>query len=105
MLAGGIVEPGAGREPTVCAYVAFSAGRHSRVFRVNGPAGSIKVTELSAATTIDSRRFQLELEQDLEPAVQAARAVGGTVGITRPKDGWVTDHVKKHLEAEGIKVD
>lgn len=105
MLAGGIVEPGGGREPTVSAYVAYSAGRHSRIFRVHGPAGAVAITELSAATTIDSKRFQLELEAELKPALDAARALGAAVAITRPKDAWVMDHVKKHLEAQGTKLD
>jgi hypothetical protein len=106
VLAGGIVEPGKGREATVSAYVAFSAGRQSRLFRVNGPATAAKVTELEAATTVDPRRFQRELEEDLAPALQALRVQGEPVHITRPKDAWVTGLVRDHLKAsEGIDVD
>jgi len=106
MLAGGIVEPGQGREATVSAYVAFSAGRQSRLFRVNGPSSAVKVTELQAATTVDTRRFQRELEEDLEPALVALRVHGEPVHITRPKDAWVTGLVRDHLKAsEGLDID
>jgi hypothetical protein len=106
MLAGGIVEPGDGREATVSAYVALSAGRQSRLFRVSGPAAGAKVTELPTATTVDATRFQRELEVDLAPALVAARATGTKVHITRPKDAWVTGLVREHLKtSEGLAID
>ena len=105
MLAGGIVEPGKGRDSTVSAYVALSAGRQSRLFRVNGPASAVKVTELEAATTVDTRRFQRELEEDLAPTLLALRVHGEPVHITRPKDVWVTGFVRDHLKkTEGLEV-
>jgi hypothetical protein len=105
MLAGGIVEPAKGGEATVSAYVALSAGRQSRLFRVNGPAASIKVTELAAATTVDTGRFQRDLEEDLAPTLLALRVHGEPVHITRPKDAWVTGLVRDHLKkTEGLEV-
>jgi hypothetical protein len=106
MLAGGTVDPGKGRPATVSAYVALSAGRQSRLFRVSGAADSVKVTELAAATTIDAKRFQRELEDDLTPTLTALRAQGEPVHIVRPKDAWVTGLVRDHLkQAEGLEVD
>lgn len=103
MLAGGMAE---GAEGTVVsAYVALSAGRQSRLFRVSGPATAAKVVELKAATTVDTRRFQREIEEDLAPVLAAGKA-GEAGQIRRPEDGWVTGFVRRHLETtEGLIVD
>lgn len=99
MLAGGIVEPGAGRPGSVSAYVVLSAGRQSRIFKVRGPADRPVVTELGAETTVDLGRFQDELRGDLKPALDEVHAQGGAAAITLPKKEWVCGLVATHLRA------
>jgi hypothetical protein len=101
MLAGGIVEPGAGRPGAVSAYVALSTGRASRLFKVQGPADRPVVTELDRATTVDLARFQLEVARDLEPALHEIRARGGPAGVSTPSSAWVCDLVKAYAEPSG----
>jgi len=84
------------------AYVVLSAGRMSRVFSVRGTASAPTVTELPAATTIDMRRFEGELEKDLR--AEAGDAGGGAA--TRPADAVVCGAVKAHLKtSESLDVD
>jgi hypothetical protein len=107
MLAGGIVEPGAGAPGAVIAYVAVSGGpRGSRLFRVDGPANAPNVVELPSATTIDLGRFDREAESELRPAIDAVKALGGMAAIAKPSSAWVCDEVRAFLKkSEGIKVD
>lgn len=107
MLAGGIVEPGAGAPGAVVAYVAVSGGpRGSRLFRVDGPASQPAVRELPPATTIDLGRFDHDARAELEPALGAIEARGGKGAVTRPAPAWVCSHVRAHLKAaEGIDIE
>ncbi|MBW2454803.1 MAG: hypothetical protein JRI68_09840, partial [Deltaproteobacteria bacterium] len=104
MLASGIVEPGAGSPGAVVAFVAVNFGpAGSRLFKVAGPTTAPVVVELPGATTVDLGRFTRDLEQDLQPAVDAIVALGGTAAITRPSADWVCRQVRTHLkEHEGI---
>lgn len=99
MLAGGIVEPGVGQPGGVSAYVALSAGRASRLFKVEGPANAPEVRELDPATTVDVNRFRREVADDVEPALAAIRGAGGTGAVAEPSGAWVTDVVRRHLVA------
>jgi hypothetical protein len=101
MLAGGIVEPGCGRPGAVSAYVAMSAGRASRLFKVKGPADHPSVAELDRATTVDLARFQLEVARDLEPMLHEIRSRGGATGVSTPSSEWVCDLVKAYAEPSG----
>jgi len=107
MLAAGIVEPGAGSPGAVVAFVAVNFGVDgSRLFKVAGPTTAPTVEELPGATTVDLGRFNRELEQELQPAVDAIVALGGAAAITRPASDWVCQQVRSHLdEAEGIVLD
>ncbi len=106
MLAGGLVDPGKGRDATLSAYVVLSEGRLSRIFKVTGTPSSASIVELPAATTVDMRRFQGELQNDLEPALLALRSRGEPAGIVQPSDASVCGLVKAHLKAvEGLDVD
>jgi hypothetical protein len=107
MLAGGIVEPGAGQPGSVSAYVAYSGGRGtSRLFKVQGRIDAPLVAELDAATTVDLGRFRREVSEDLQPAVVAITSRGGAASVADPKPEWVADIVRRHLQAaEGLEVD
>lgn len=102
MLAGGIVDSG-GPHDAVSAYVAVSAGRESRLFKVEGPVAAPRITELPAATTVDLGLFREELERDLQPSLQRAHAVQGVAAISSPSSAWVCKLVRDHLLAvEGV---
>ena len=104
MLAGGIVESGRG-DGAVSAYVVYSAGHASRLFKVKGPSKGAVITELPAATTIDLGRFRGELEEDLAPALAELRAVGASPAVAVPSSTWVCGLVREHLRTrEGIEV-
>ena len=106
VLAGGIVEPGAGRAGRVSAFVAYNprAGV-SRLFKVQGPTNAPSVSELPSATTIDLGQFRAELASELQPAIDEITAHGGTAAIAQPKAEWVSDVVRKHLQrVEGVDV-
>ncbi len=106
MLAGGIVEPGVGQPGAVSAYVAYNAGRASRLFKVQGPADAPEVTELDAATTVDATRFRREVGEDVAPALAAIEQAGGRGAVAVPSARWVTDVVRRHLRAaEAVEVD
>jgi hypothetical protein len=99
MVAGGVVEPSAGKPGAVSAYVVLSAGRMSRIFKVEGPRDAAVVKELAAATTVDMKRFQTELAQDLAAAAPGA-------AVQRPDDKWVTGLVAAYLKkSEGLDVE
>ena len=107
MLAGGIVEPGAGQPGSVSAYVACSGVRgQSRLFKVQGRIDTPLVAELDAATTVDLGRFRREVSEDLQPAVVAITTRGGTASVADPKPEWVADVVRRHLRnSEGVEVE
>jgi len=106
MLAGGIVEPGVGQPGAVSAYVAYSAGRTSRLFKVQGPADSPEVVELDAATTVDVSRFRGEVADDVKPALAEMERAGGRGAVAVPSSTWVTNVVRRHLRAvEAMEVD
>ena len=106
MLAGGIVEPGAGRPGRVSAFVAYNPGPgQSRMFKVSGPADAPVVTELPAQTTVDLGHFRKVLEDELQPEVQAIHAVGGAAAVAVPRAEWVADRVRRHLaDTEGTTI-
>lgn len=106
MLAGGIVEPGVGQPGAVSAYVAFNAGRASRLFKVSGSLGAPAVLELDAATTIELNRFRREVAADVAPALAAIERAGGAGAVAEPSARWVTDVVRRWLATtEGVEVD
>jgi hypothetical protein len=105
MLAGGIVEPGGGHPGSVSAYVVFSAGPASRIFRVRGPCNAADVAELPPATTIDLGRFKRDVEDDVKPALEELKALGAAAAVAAPKPDWVCDIVRAHLKKEGVDVD
>jgi hypothetical protein len=105
VLASGVVNAPKGGPRAVSAYVVLSAGAQSRVFRVRGAAGSPSVDELPPATTLDLKHFQVELQEDLQAALDELRAEGHPVHIEPAKPDWVTDFVRRHLKAsEGVDV-
>ncbi len=106
MLAGGIVESGAGHPGKVSAFVAYNPKPGvSRLFKVHGSAASPMVSELPSATTVDLRQFKNTLQQELEPAVNEIGALGGTAGISSPRFDWIAAVVSRHLKTtEGIDV-
>ncbi len=102
MLAGGIVEPGAGRPGRVSAFVAYNPRPGaSRLFQVSGSALAPEVTELPSATTIDLGQFRRELEAELRPLVDEISAMGGRAAIAEPKADWVAELVRRHLDSQG----
>lgn len=102
MLAGGIVEPGAGNPGAVSAFVAYNPSpSESRLFKVEGPTDGPRVVELSSATTVDLGRFRQEVRSELDPVLQQMAKLGGTGAITSPKADWVNAIVQKHLDSNG----
>ena len=102
----GIVKAPSGPPRAVSAYVALSAGAASRVFRVRGPPDAPAGEELPAATTLEIKRFQSELEQDLKPALDALRGEGHAAHVELSRPEWVAAVVRRHLQAtEGLTVE
>lgn len=98
MLSGGVVAKGS-THGVLCAYVVLSAGHASRVFKVTGPSDAVKISELPAATTIDLKRFEREVAENLAPEVHAA---GPGASVAAPPSDWVCGLVAAHLNtAEG----
>lgn len=97
VLAGGIVERGAGRPGMVSAYVVLNEGSKSRLFKVLGATDAPSVTELDSATTVDLARFRRELAADLDPVLADLRSRGGSPSIAVPKPEWITGIVERHL--------
>lgn len=87
MMAGAVAstpEPGS---DWISAYVVLSAGAKSRVFKLSGKTSAPEIDELPAATTLDLKRFQDEMNNDLfgmGPA-KVADAV------------WVCEIVRAHI--------
>jgi hypothetical protein len=107
VLASGIVKAsGGGGAHVLSAYVVLSAGAKSRVFRVRGAPDSPTITELPAATTLDIKRFQTDLQDDLQPTLDALRAQGKAPHVELSRQDWVATLVRNHLKAtEGIDTD
>jgi hypothetical protein len=106
VLASGVVSVPKVALQAVSAYVVLSAGAQSRVFRVRGSAQGPTVDELPAATTLDIKRFQLELQEDLQPTLDRLRAEGHAAHIELSRPELVTGFVRKHLkETEGLDVE
>jgi hypothetical protein len=106
VLASGMVQEPGGAPLAVSAYVVLSAGPASRIFRVRGPGRAPKVEELPAATTIDIRRFQLDLQADLQHDLDGVRAKGHPAHIEPSSPEWVCTFVRAHLlTTEGTEVE
>jgi hypothetical protein len=102
MLAGKIVEPGAGAPGAVAAFVAVSFGvSGSRLFKLSGPTTAPRVEELPAATTVDLGRFNRELHEELRPALERIEQLGGPASLAQPSSEWVCGQVLAHLDAQG----
>jgi hypothetical protein len=99
VLAAGVVKVPRGGPRAVSAYVVLSAGPKSRVFRVRGAADAPVVEELEPATTLDVRRFQAELQADLQPTVDDLRAKGEPAHVELSRPEWLAAFVRKHLKA------
>jgi hypothetical protein len=100
-----VQEPG-GAPLAVSAYIVLSAGAASRIFRVRGPGRAPKVEELPAATTIDLRRFQLELQADLQADLDSLREKGFPAYVEPSSPEWVCGFVRGHLrDTEGTDVE
>jgi hypothetical protein len=105
VLASGVVK-GSGGARAIAAYVVLSAGAASRVFRVRGDPKEPSIEELPPATTLDVQRFQKELEDELRPALQAARADDPRAHVELTRAEWVSALVRKHLkDNEGLNAD
>jgi hypothetical protein len=106
VLASGVVKAPKEGPRAVSAYVALSAGAQSRVFRVRGSGSAPTVEELAPATTLDVKRFQVELQSDLQPTLDELRTEGHVAHIELSRPEWVTAFVRKHLKAtEGLEVE
>jgi hypothetical protein len=106
VLAGGVVNVPKGGARAVSAYVVLSAGAQSRVFRVRGAADAPTVDELPSATTLDIKHFQIELQDELQPALDELRAEGHPAHIEASRPEWVTAFVRKHLkDTENVDVE
>jgi len=106
VLASGMVQEPGGAPLAVSAYVVLSAGAGSRIFRVRGPGRAPKVEELAAATTIDIRRFQNELQADLQGDLDSVRAKGHPAHVEPSSPEWVCGFVRAYLrESEGTEVE
>jgi hypothetical protein len=106
VLANGVIKVARGGSRGVSAYVALSAGPQSRVFRVRGAVDAPRVEELPPATTLDIQHFQEQIQQDLQAALDDARAEGHPAHIELSRPEWVCVHVRNHLKVtEGIDVD
>ncbi len=107
VLASGVVKkPGGGGVHALSAYLVLSAGPKSRVFRVRGTSEAPSIEELPSATTLDVKRFQSDLEEDLKPALDELRADGHPAHVELSRHDWVAAIVRKHLKAtEGVDVD
>lgn len=87
-----------GDSPFVTGYVVLSAKGASRIFKVKGPAASPSVVELPSATTIDLGRFQRELSSEVEPLLEAKRAVDAPASLSTPAESTLIEAVTRHLE-------
>ncbi len=109
VLANGVVKVPHSGARAVSAYVALSAGAKSRVFRVRGSVDAPRVEELPAATTLDVQHFQTQIQADLQPVLNDARAEGAEgqgahIELSRPE--WVCVFVRDHLKTtEGLDIE
>jgi hypothetical protein len=93
MLAGGVVQPGGGAPGAVCAYVVLSAGHASRIFVVRGNSDAPEVAELPAATTIDLKRFERDVHEEL-------RRGGANVVVASPDPDKICQIVEASIAKE-----
>jgi hypothetical protein len=107
VLASGVVKaPRGGGVRALSAYLVLSAGAKSRVFRVRVSADAPAIEELPPATTLDVKRFQTDLQEDLAPVLQELRAEGYPAHVELSRHDWVAAIVRKHLkETEGLDVE
>jgi hypothetical protein len=107
VLASGVVKaPHGGGVRGLSAYLVLSAGPKSRVFRVRGTGDAPVIEELPSATTLDVKRFQSDLQEDLQPVLDELRAQGHPVHVELSRHDWVAAIVRKHLrENEGVDVE
>lgn len=107
VLAAGVVKaPKGGGIRALSAYVVLSAGPKSRVFRVRGTPDAPSVEEMPAATTLDIKRFQTELQNDLQPALDELRMQGHPAHVELSRADWVCAFVRRHIKTtEGVDVD
>jgi hypothetical protein len=107
VLASGVVKaPRGGGVRALSAYLVLSAGPKSRVFRVRGTGEAPVIEELPSATTLDVKRFQTDLEEDLKPTLDELRAEGHPAHVELSRHDWVAAIVRKHLKAtEGVDVE
>ncbi len=91
MMAGAVVSDAADpKVEHVSAYVVLADGPKSRVFKVGGTTSAPVIEELSAATTLDIRRFQEELKKDL-----------AGLGVVRKADAaWASEIIRVHLRCD-----
>jgi hypothetical protein len=89
VMAGGQILQGDGR--WICAFVALSAGRKSRIFRVQGQPKSLIIQELEAETTVDISRFKQEVADTLA-------LVDSQEQVQKPDTGWVCSLVQQYLD-------
>jgi hypothetical protein len=91
MMAGAVAGEGTDEaNEHVSAYVVLADGPKSRVFKLGGKKSAPVIEELSAATTLDLRRFQEELKKDL-----------AGLGVLRPADAsWASEVVRVHLRCD-----
>lgn len=66
MMAGSFAVGGDPKAEHVSAYVVLAEGPKSRLFKLSGLRSAPHVEELDAATTLDLKRFQSEVSEDLE---------------------------------------
>jgi hypothetical protein len=107
VLASGVVKaPRGGGVRALSAYLVLSAGAKSRVFRVRGTGEAPVIDELPSATTLDVKRFQTDLQEDLQPVIDELRAEGYPAHVELSRHDWVAAIVRKHLKAtEGVDVE
>jgi hypothetical protein len=90
MMAGAVATGADPATEHVSAYVVLADGPKSRVFKLSGKTSAPTIEELNAATTLDIKRFQEELANDL-----------AGLGPLRPADKvWACEIVRVHLRCD-----
>jgi hypothetical protein len=90
MMAGAVATGADAATEHISAYVVLADGAKSRLFKVGGTTEAPHIEELTAATTLDLKRFQEQLKMDLEG-----------LGPLRPADATsACEIVRLHLRAD-----
>jgi hypothetical protein len=90
MMAGAVATGTDAGKDHVSAYVVLADGAKSRLFKVSGQTHAPHIDELTAATTLDLKRFQEVVKTDLEG-----------FGAVRPADKtWACEAVRLHLRCD-----